>query len=75
VKRVGRRDNFFDLGGHSLLAARVIARVREQFGVMVTLGDFFLYPVLAGLADHIIKAQFEQFDSGEMEDLLKLVRS
>ena len=75
LERVGRRDNFFDLGGHSLLAARVIARVREQFGVMVTLGDFFLYPVLAGLSDHIVKAQFEQFDSREMEDLLKLVRS
>ena len=75
LERVGRRDNFFELGGHSLLAARVIARVREQFGLTVTLGDFFLHPALAGLADHIVKTQFEQFDSGEMEDLLKLVRS
>ncbi|MGH1557232.1 phosphopantetheine-binding protein [Caulobacter segnis] len=30
---VGIDDNFFELGGHSLLATRVIAQIREAFGV------------------------------------------
>jgi amino acid adenylation domain-containing protein len=46
LKRVGRRDNFFDLGGHSLLAVRVIARVREALKVEVAIRDLFARPVL-----------------------------
>lgn len=31
--QVSVRDDFFSLGGHSLLAARVVARIRAEFGV------------------------------------------
>ena len=37
LDRVGRHDNFFELGGHSLLAIRVVAELRERFGVDVPL--------------------------------------
>lgn len=45
--------SFFDLGGTSLQAARLVARVRNQFGVAVDLGHFVDEPTCAGLARRI----------------------
>jgi amino acid adenylation domain-containing protein/FkbM family methyltransferase len=49
-QRVSVEDNFFDLGGHSLVATQLISRVRERFGVALTLGAVFAHPTLAALA-------------------------
>ena len=38
---VGLDDNFFLLGGHSLLGTQLIVRMRERFGVEITLRDLF----------------------------------
>jgi FkbH-like protein len=53
IDRMGRRDSFFDLGVHSLPAAQVISRIREIFGVDLTLRAFFAAPTLPGLAAEI----------------------
>jgi len=48
--RVGARDHFFALGGHSLLATRLIAVVRDVFGVELPLRIVFERPTLEEMA-------------------------
>jgi amino acid adenylation domain-containing protein len=56
VEEIGVHDDFFHLGGHSLLATRVLARVRKQFGVRVSLRDVFTARTVAELAAVIERA-------------------
>jgi len=62
VDRVGVEDNFFLLGGHSLLGTQVIARVREAFGVDLSLRTLFDHPTVAALS-----AQIERAIEAELE--------
>ncbi|MGW8489047.1 amino acid adenylation domain-containing protein [Streptomyces sp. NPDC055886] len=41
---------FLDLGGHSLLAARLAARIREDFGVPMSIADVFRHTTPGALA-------------------------
>lgn len=49
-REVGRDENFFLIGGHSMLAAQLLAKVRENFGVSLTLRQLFETPTVATLA-------------------------
>lgn len=46
-------SDFFGLGGHSLLAAKLLSRVRDEFGLQVPVRDFFRLPTPTGLAGAI----------------------
>jgi amino acid adenylation domain-containing protein len=56
AKSVGRQDNFFELGGHSLLATQLVARIRDTFGVEVSIRKVFEQSILSELATEIDKA-------------------
>ncbi len=44
-------DNFFDVGGNSLLSIRIINQLREEFGVILTYGDFIAGSTIGQLGD------------------------
>jgi amino acid adenylation domain-containing protein len=67
-------DNFFMLGGHSLLGTQLIARLRQIFGVELTLRNIFESPTIAMLAKEIeqrLYARLEAMTEGEAEQLLR----
>jgi acyl carrier protein len=70
LETVGIHDNFFELGGHSLLGTRVIAALREEFGVDVPLRALFEKPTIADLALAVAQARVEQSTSSEVDALL-----
>jgi yersiniabactin nonribosomal peptide synthetase len=54
VPSVERSRSFFVVGGDSLVATRLMEAVREDFGVEVSLRQFFVTPTVAGLAALIV---------------------
>jgi amino acid adenylation domain-containing protein len=52
-KDFGIEDDFFDLGGHSLTAMRVLARVRRDFSVDISIRRLFDNPTIAALGAEV----------------------
>jgi acyl carrier protein len=56
VNRVRTDANFFDLGGSSLQVLQVKQHLDTALGLSVPVIDFFRYPTVAELANHLRKA-------------------
>jgi acyl carrier protein len=50
VEPIGRNSHFFQLGGQSLLALRMIAKVRRELGLKVSMRTIFDAPTLEGFS-------------------------
>jgi aryl carrier-like protein len=50
---VDPQDNFFMIGGHSMFGVQLVARIRDTFGVKLTLRQLFGAPTVAALSAEI----------------------
>ena len=50
IENLGAEDNIFDLGGNSLSATQILARIRDQFSVELSLRIVFEAPTISTMA-------------------------
>ncbi|MCU1285429.1 MAG: Peptide synthetase [Acidobacteriales bacterium] len=73
VDKISVTDNFFLLGGNSLLGAQVIARVRDAFGVELSLLSLFEHPTIQELSSEVeglLLAKLQEMSEEEAVQLL-----
>jgi acyl carrier protein len=71
--QVSVEDNFFLLGGHSLMGTQLIARVRDAFGIELSLKSLFDAPTVSKLSAQIealLLAKVEAMSEDEAQRLL-----
>ncbi|MFJ8330576.1 non-ribosomal peptide synthase/polyketide synthase [Streptomyces sp. NPDC094437] len=74
VEQVGVDDEFFSLGGTSILMIRLVHRVRDEFGVDLSLRDVFAAPTVAGVAQRLLSSgpQLKRIAPGQRPERLPL---
>ena len=70
---MGLDDNFFLLGGHSLLGTQLVLRLRDRFGVMLTLRDLFVAQTVGKLSDEIERQLIAKLDAMSEEEAGELL--
>lgn len=73
LEQVGVTDNFFEIGGHSLLATQLNPRIRDAFGVELSIRFLFASPIIADIATRIDllrqEREMEALDTDRTRDL------
>ncbi len=67
VQHVGVKDNFFLLGGHSLLGTQLITRIKQAFGVDLSLLSLFDHPTLMEMSQEIEKLILAKLENTDDE--------
>lgn len=75
LQEIGVEDNFFMLGGHSLLGTQVIARLRDAFGVDLSLRTIFDSPTVADLSIEVERLLIAQIDAMDEEEVQRALAS
>jgi amino acid adenylation domain-containing protein len=70
VRKVGALDDFFLLGGDSLSATRVLSRLRQDFGVDISLPGLFRSATVAELAREVVRGLAARESEADMDQLL-----
>jgi len=73
--RVGLHQEFYELGGHSLLAMQLISRLREAFGVELSLRNILEGSTVAKMSQEV-ECQLQQQEQDEdLDELLDQLES
>ncbi len=76
-QKIGIRDDFFSLGGNSLLTIRMLAKVKSQFNIHITLTQFFQHPTIESIAERVIgketRMALDQMALAEADANLQLI--
>ncbi|HEX2210651.1 MAG TPA: amino acid adenylation domain-containing protein [Longimicrobium sp.] len=72
VDRVGATDDFFRLGGHSLLIMRLIASLRSDFGVELSIRTVFRASTLGAMAAEVERRIYEDVAEMHEDDAARL---
>lgn len=70
AERIGIHHNFFALGGHSLLVVQAMNRIRDCFGVEISIGELFDRQTIASLASLVEQEQLLHADADELSRIL-----
>jgi amino acid adenylation domain-containing protein len=73
--QVSVEDNFFLLGGHSLLGTQLIARMRDAFGIELSLKSLFDSPTAAELSSEVERLLIAKLEAMTDEEALRLLGS
>jgi acyl-CoA synthetase (AMP-forming)/AMP-acid ligase II/acyl carrier protein len=74
VDEVRSDDNFFFLGGHSLLATQLITRLRDVFGVELSVKNLFDHPTVSQLSQEIQQLLIAELDAMSEEEAEKRLK-
>ena len=75
IEQVGIYDNFFELGGNSLIGIQVIAQLRKNFQLELSLRALFEAPSVAELGlfiEEMIIAELEELTEDEAQELVSV---
>ncbi len=71
VRKIGINDNFFDAGANSLLIIRVVNKLRNALNTDVSVIEFFTYPTVNLLANHLGQQQPSEQEEKCLDPILK----